>query len=79
MVGFFAVLIANETDEINRFPNEKKLFSYFRTIPSTCSSGSRTFHGRLTKQGNRYLRWASMEAHLAKTKAKTQVTTGIVF
>ena len=31
-------------------------------IPSTYSSAGRTFHGRLTKQGNRYLRWAMVEA-----------------
>lgn len=59
---FFAVLIANEVDDIGRFPNEKKFFSYIGIIPSTFSSGGRTFHGRLTKQGNKYLRWALVEA-----------------
>ena len=59
---FFAVLIANEVDDIRRFPNEKKFFSYIGIIPSTFSSGGRTFHGRLTKQGNKYLRWALVEA-----------------
>jgi len=59
---FFAVLIANEMDDIRRFPNEKKFFSYIGIIPSTFSSGGRTFHGRLTKQGNKYLRWALVEA-----------------
>ena len=59
---FFAVLIANELDDVSRFPNEKKLFSYIGIIPSTFSSGGRTFHGRLTKQGNKYLRWALIEA-----------------
>lgn len=59
---FFAVLIANEVDDIRRFPNEKKFFSYIGIIPSTFSSGGRTFHGKLTKQGNKYLRWALVEA-----------------
>jgi len=59
---FFAVLIANEVDDITRFANEKKFFSYIGIIPSTFSSGGRTFHGRLTKQGNKYLRWALVEA-----------------
>lgn len=59
---FFAVLIANEVDDIGRFSTEKKFFSYIGIIPSTFSSGGRTFHGRLTKQGNKYLRWALVEA-----------------
>lgn len=59
---FFAVLIAYELDDITRFRHEKKLFSYLGLVPSTYSSGSRTSHGRLTKQGNKYLRWAFVEA-----------------
>jgi transposase len=59
---FFSVLMAYEIDDIRRFPNEKKFFSYMGLIPSTYSSGGRTFHGRLTKQGNKYLRWAMVEA-----------------
>ena len=59
---FFAVLVAYEVDDIGRFAHEKKFFSYIGLIPSTYSSGGRTFHGRLTKQGNKYLRWAFVEA-----------------
>jgi transposase len=59
---FFAVLIANEVDDISRFATEKKFFSYIGIVPSTFSSGGRTFHGHLTKQGNKYLRWALVEA-----------------
>ncbi|MCL0041360.1 IS110 family transposase [Dehalococcoidia bacterium] len=59
---FFAVLIAYEVDDISRFANEKKFFSYMGIIPSTFSSGGKTFHGKLTKQGNKYLRWAMIEA-----------------
>lgn len=59
---FFGVLIAYEVDEIRRFRNEKKFYSYIGIIPSTFSSGGRTFHGRITKQGNKWLRWAMVEA-----------------
>jgi transposase len=59
---FFSVLIAYEIDDITRFAHEKKLFSYIGIVPSTYSSGGRTFHGRLIKQGNKYLRWALIEA-----------------
>lgn len=59
---FFSVLTAYEVDDISRFANEKKFCSYMGLVPSTYSSGGRTFHGRLTKQGNKYLRWAMVEA-----------------
>jgi transposase len=59
---FFGVLIAHEVDDVSRFSNEKKFFSYIGIVPSTHSSGGRTYHGRLTKQGNKYLRWAFVEA-----------------
>jgi len=59
---FFAVLIAYELDDITRFRHEKQLFSYLGLVPSTYASANRTVQGRLTKQGNKYLRWAFVEA-----------------
>jgi len=59
---FFGVLIAHEVDDVTRFSSEKKFFGYIGIVPSTHSSGGRTYHGRLTKQGNKYLRWAFVEA-----------------
>lgn len=59
---FFSLLIAYEVDDIRRFASEKKFFSYIGIIPSTRCSGGKTFHGCLTKQGNKYLRWAFIEA-----------------
>lgn len=59
---FFAVLISNEIDKVSRFRNHKKLASYCGLIPSTYSSGTRTVHGRITKRGNKWLRWAFVEA-----------------
>lgn len=59
---FFSVLIAYEVDDIKRFATEKKFASYIGIIPSTYASGSRITHGKITKQGNRYLRWALIEA-----------------
>lgn len=59
---FFSVLIAYEVDDIKRFPNEKKFAGYIGIVPSTYASGGRIAHGRITRQGNRYLRWALIEA-----------------
>jgi transposase len=31
-------------------------------VPSTYSSGGKTYHGKTVKQGNTWLRWAFVEA-----------------
>jgi transposase len=59
---FLSVLIRYEVDDITRFREAKKFASYTGLIPSTYASGERMVHGRLTKQGNRWLRWAFIEA-----------------
>jgi transposase len=59
---FIAVLLWSEIDGIDRFSNPKKLCSYAGIVPSTYSSGGKTFHGRLTKQGNKWICWAMTEA-----------------
>ena len=51
-----AVLIRYEIGDINRFSSAKKLCSYAGLVPSVYSSGGKTYHGRITKQGNRWLR-----------------------
>lgn len=60
--SFFSVLVRYEIGQIERFPSEKKLSSYAGLIPSTYASGERVVHGRITKQGNKFLRWALVEA-----------------
>ena len=59
---FFSVLIRYEVDDISRFRTPKKFASYTGLVPSTYASGTRMVHGRLTKQGNKWLRWALIEA-----------------
>jgi len=59
---FLALVILAEIDRIERFPSPQKLTSYAGLVPSTYASGGRVLHGRLTKQGNQYLRWALVEA-----------------
>jgi transposase len=58
----FALLIVCEIDDVRRFGTDKKLHAYAGLIPSTHSSGGRTFHGRIIRGGNKYLRWAMVEA-----------------
>ena len=59
---FFSVLILYEIDDISRFRDEKKLCAYAGIVPSTHASGGKVFHGRITKTGNKWLRWAAIEA-----------------
>lgn len=59
---FFARLIDAEIDDIGRFGSAKKLAAYAGIVPSTYASGGKTYHGRIIKQGNKWLRWAFIEA-----------------
>jgi len=59
---FFSVLVAKEIDDIGRFNHEKKLCAYAGLVPSTYASGGKVFHGRIIKAGNKWLRWAVIEA-----------------
>jgi transposase len=59
---FFALLIATEIDNIQRFRTKDKLASYAGLIPSVHSSADKTFYGKIVAHGNRYLRWALIEA-----------------
>ena len=58
---FFSVLIRYEVDEIVRFRTAKKFASHTGLVPSTYATGARVAHGRLTKRGNKWLRWAFIE------------------
>ena len=62
-IGYYsALLITSEIGDIHRFPSAKQLCSYAGIVPSTYSSGNSTFHGHITKQGSRWLRWIVAEA-----------------
>jgi len=70
----FAMLIRHEIDKINRFPTSDKLCSYAGLVPSTYSSGGgKTYHGRIIKQGNKYLRLALIEAVIPATRKDAQI------
>lgn len=59
---YSAMLILSEIGDVNRFPSPEKLVSYAGLCPSTYQSGNTLRHGRITKQGSRWLRWALVEA-----------------
>jgi len=60
--AMLSVLMAVEIADVRRFSRPAALHSYAGVIPSTYSSGERSYHGHITKQGNVWLRWAALEA-----------------
>lgn len=59
---YLSMLIAAEIGDIHRFPDPHKLSSFAGLVPSTYASGEVMRHGRITKQGSKWLRWAMIEA-----------------
>jgi transposase len=46
---------------IEHFADAKRFCSYAGLVPSIYSSGSKTYNGRITKQGSRWLPWILVE------------------
>jgi transposase len=68
-VGYYsALLIKSEIGDVKRFPSAKRLCSYSGLVPSTHASGNVSYHGHITKNGSKWLRWILIEAaiHAAK-------------
>jgi transposase len=59
---YLAVPVAVEIADVNRFVDAAHLHAYAGVIPSTHSSGDRTYHGKSLRAGSRWLRWAAVEA-----------------
>lgn len=59
-ISAFALL--SEIGPISRFSSADKLSSYAGLVPSVQQSGQRCFHGSITKQGNKFIRWILVEA-----------------
>jgi transposase len=59
---YAAMLIRSEIGSIDRFRDYKKLVSWAGLAPSLHQSGNVEYHGGITKQGSRMLRWIMVEA-----------------
>jgi transposase len=68
-----AMLISTEIDGIERFSSVSKLCSYAGLVPSTHSSRGKTYHGKITSEGNRWLRWALVEAVVPASYADAEI------
>lgn len=59
---YLAALIYWEIGDAQRFMSPSRLVGYCGLGPRVYSSGGKTFHGALSKEGNKFLRWALVEA-----------------
>jgi transposase len=59
---YSAMLLLNEIGDVHRFPTADKLVSYAGLAPSQRQSADHTYHGHITRQGNKYVRWILIEA-----------------
>jgi transposase len=62
IAAYSALLILAEIGDVSRFPRENNLVSYAGLAPSVRSSGGKTYHGHISKQGSRWLRWILIQA-----------------
>lgn len=65
-----ALTIMAEIGDVNRFNSAKKLQGYAGLAPSTYNSGDKQIHGKITKQGSKWLRWIMIEAAYHQERCK---------
>jgi len=59
---FSASLLVAEICDVNRFSSDKKLVAWAGLAPGIHQSGDKTVHKRITRQGNRLVRWVMVQA-----------------
>jgi transposase len=76
-ISFYSALfIISEIGDINRFPDSEHLVAYAGLAPSTRSSGTKVYHGPITKQGSSYLRWILTQVTWANVRKEPNGTVG---
>jgi len=62
-IGYLtSYLLLNEIGDIKRFPSPGKLCAYGGIVPIVRQSADHRWQGHITKEGNRYIRWALTES-----------------
>jgi len=67
---YSALLIIAEVGDFTRFPTADKLSAYAGNTPSIHQSSSTCYTGRITKQGNKWLRWILTQCTHASIKSR---------
>ena len=59
---YSALLIVAELGEVERFGDARQVGAYAGLTPQVHQSGEHAWHGPITKQGSRWLRWILVQA-----------------
>ena len=51
-----------EIGDVDRFPSAAHLANYAGSVPTVHSSGGKTWHGKVPRNANLFLKWAFVEA-----------------
>lgn len=60
--AYSALLIVAELGEVDRFHDARQVGTYAGLTPRVHQSGEQAWHGQITKQGSRWLRWILVQA-----------------
>lgn len=71
-----AAVIAAESGPIARFKSARAYAKYTGMTPKDRSTGGRTIHGGMTREGSRYLRWALTQAVMACMRSSREAGSG---
>lgn len=64
------MLIRYDVDDMTRFPTAMKFAGDTGLVPSIYASANHVSHGPLTKQGNKWLRWARIKVRRGAQDAR---------
>jgi len=74
-VGYYIVLLVKaEIGNPSRFSSGDHLASFAGLVPSTRSSSAVERHGRITREGSKWLRWVMVEAAMVHLRYDAPVT-----
>lgn len=70
---YSALLILSEIGELKRFSSYRQLSAYAGLIPSTHQSGKKEYHGKITKEGSKWLRWILVQCCQVAIKSDNKI------
>jgi transposase len=68
-----SLILLTELGDYKRFQLIKQVAAYVGIIPSSRSSGERVRHGKICKDGNRYIKWALVQSANSAGKSRSAI------
>ena len=70
---YSALLIVAELGEVDRFRNDRQVGAYAGLTARVHQSGGHCYHGHITRQGSRWLRWILVQAAMKIVRRDTKL------